>query len=328
MDFHIASQGECNMKCPKCGSSDVTSSHKRGIERVLQYVYPKAPFRCKECWSRFWKFQSPFAHRKSFLGTIVIVLLAVFFLVLPFFPHQENGVSSTGGVSAPGPEPDALPAEPSDTEALEFEVDVNAPETDAIVDPEERPVADAPEIPVTETPLRVEGGDNGRLPDNGATETAEPPAEREETAPASAVSVASIDEETPETPVAHEMRLTEAPSQPEPANKQKPLRRITSIQQIDDGADGFKMVVESNDAIGDYTAFTMERPHRMVVNLTGRWVIKGQRTFPMEDELVQQVRIGEHPRYLSVVLDLKRAAPALPEIRKTDKGFTLTLKNG
>ena len=72
----------------------------------------------------------------------------------------------------------------------------------------------------------------------------------------------------------------------------------------------------------------MENPPRLVINLSGTWKIRGQRTFPMQDDWVRQVRIGEHPRFLSVVLDLKRAAPAAPRIDKTDKGITLTLKNG
>ena len=113
------------MKCPKCGSTNVTPSHKRGLERVLQYVYPKVPYRCKECWSRYWKLQSPFANRKSLIGTIAIMVLVVLFLVLPFLPSQDNGVSSTGPASPEsreltplselsGPEePDTAPLEPA-----------------------------------------------------------------------------------------------------------------------------------------------------------------------------------------------------------------------
>jgi hypothetical protein len=40
--------------CPRCASSAVQRSHRRGIERLLSLlaVYP---FRCQACHSRFWR---------------------------------------------------------------------------------------------------------------------------------------------------------------------------------------------------------------------------------------------------------------------------------
>jgi len=44
---------EC-LLCPRCASSAVRRSHRRGLERLLSLlaVYP---FRCKSCQARFWR---------------------------------------------------------------------------------------------------------------------------------------------------------------------------------------------------------------------------------------------------------------------------------
>ncbi len=297
------------MKCPKCGSDNVTPSHKRGMERALQYIYPKAPYRCKECWSRFWKFQSPFANRKSFAGAVVILILAIFFLVLPFFPHQENGVSSTG------PEPEmSHPAaqEPATPPLFDSDAAPDEAKNAPIFDIAEKPAYDAPETPIAETPptddMTADAPIDAPMPaDDGPGDSGTPV---EPAASASKAIAGTSDEIAPKT-----------------AGKQEVPRRVTSIQAME-GTSDFRMALAATGPIENYTVFTMGRPPRLVINLSGTWEIRGQRTFPMDNDLVQRVRIGEHPRYLSVVLDLKRAVTAAPEIRKTDKGFTLTLKNG
>jgi serine/threonine protein kinase len=117
---------------------------------------------------------------------------------------------------------------------------------------------------------------------------------------------------------------TSASQQKPKANRQNEgnqALRILTIRQLEN-KETFKMGLEASGAIKDYATFTMTRPPRLVVNLRGRWQISGRRTFPMSDNLVRQVRIGEHPEYLAVVLDLKRIPSVPPEIEKNDNGFT------
>ncbi len=322
------------MKCPKCGSTNVTPSHKRGLERALQYVYPKVPYRCKECWSRYWKLQSPFANRKSLIGTLAIMILVVLFLVLPFLPSQENGVSSTGPASpdAEDMRPTAAVPQPDATDMVPFEPDpvpegsdaagpvasIDSPAVDVADPPVAEPAATDEAIEVPEDPVEVPApasspsAETAALTPDAEAETVEPPAPEETTAAAAPEEAA--------TP----------PANPAPAPTERTRQersRVTAIRQLA-GEDGFRMALESSGPIRDYTTFTMDSPPRLVINLAGAWEIRGRRTFPMEGNLVERIRIGEHPQYLSVVLDLKRAAPAAPRIDRTDKGFTLTLKNG
>ncbi len=319
------------MRCPKCGSSNVTPSHKRGIERALQYVYPKIPYRCKECWNRYWKFHNPFAHRKSIIGILGIGVLAILFLMLPFLPHQGNGVSSTGPdpasapVAAKVPEP-AMLASPDPAVAPEGP---DRPDGGDIGMAEE-PAADAaaPPSPDTERPASTEIAGEEAAPAGGATGIAESAVEPVALATKPAE---TADEPVPAAaPVVSPEGIAAPEADPDPAEaagEATGFRRVTAIRQIE-GADAFRIALESSRPIDDYAAFSMESPPRWVVNIAGKWEISGKRIFSMKDDLVRRVRIGEHPQFLSVVLDLKRRIPAPPEIRRTEQGLTLTLRNG
>ena len=323
------------MKCPKCGSTNVTPSHKRGLERVLQYVYPKVPYRCKECWSRYWMLQSPFANRKSLIGTITVMVLVVLFLVLPFLPSHENGVSSTGPALPESTELTPLPEltepEKPDMAPLEPAAVPEEPEKSGAVATVDIPAAPAvdPTDVLAADPVVEATAEDSEAPAEDAADVADASVETAAATPDTAAETGEkpASEETPAATAEAAPAGSSEPVQAAARGGRREFSRVTSIRQIEEG-DGFRMALESSGPIEDFAAFTMKNPPRLVINLSGTWEIRGQRTFPMQDDLVRRVRIGEHPRFLSVVLDLKRAAPADPRIDKTDKGITLTLENG
>lgn len=78
-------------KCPICGSENVTPSHLRGFERLLRFIFPRTPYRCKECWSRFWQGSIKGPAFKIILG--IVVLLFAIFGILPiskFFDKNKD----------------------------------------------------------------------------------------------------------------------------------------------------------------------------------------------------------------------------------------------
>jgi len=80
------------MKCPICGSENVTPSHRRGLEKIMQFLFPRTPYRCKECWSRFWTGQFKGVALK--VALVVAVLLFAIFYILPldqlFKKNKDN----------------------------------------------------------------------------------------------------------------------------------------------------------------------------------------------------------------------------------------------
>lgn len=307
------------MQCPKCGSESITPSHKRGLEKALQYVYPKAPFRCKECWSRFWKFQNPFVNRKSLIGISILAVLVLLFLVLPFFPDFTTGGSSTGPESKPLPVETPQP-DPWTSTSLETELDEEV-EPEAPVETKMTAETKAPEI--------------GPPPED-ETNIYEPP-QAEKTEDLTASSQVLVEPESPapaasETPVAADPPKPKTPEKKVDRTATKPkgqIHRVTAVRQME-GEGGFKMAMAFSGQLKDYRPKAMtifdSPPPRLVLDFKGNWDIESSLKFPMEDDLVMQVRVGEHTGYLRIVLDLKRAATVRHDIQKTDTGLILTLK--
>ncbi|MFH1350758.1 MAG: SPOR domain-containing protein [Pseudomonadota bacterium] len=86
------------MKCPKCGSDKITRSRRRSLEKLLKGFFPLSPFRCKDCWRRFWAFRNPLRNRTpKIVATILVLCLVLLFTwrqILPP-PTKENRESRT-----------------------------------------------------------------------------------------------------------------------------------------------------------------------------------------------------------------------------------------
>lgn len=167
------------MKCPQCGSADITPSHRRGFEEVLRYIYPRAPYRCKECWSRFWVFENPYKTWTSkllALATVVIFLLLIVWLgnllrspgqevaegegsdptLEETIRRMEEQLARNEGAkpaSQPLPTPDTGPMEraaQAGGEPMESPPDQQTGETDAEPAPSEAPEGEEPVIVAVE----------------------------------------------------------------------------------------------------------------------------------------------------------------------------------
>jgi len=71
---------KAKLQCPKCSSSNLGRSHRRGIERQLLRAEVCLPYRCKECQHRFYVFRNPLQYEPFILiaGTLVFILSFAF----------------------------------------------------------------------------------------------------------------------------------------------------------------------------------------------------------------------------------------------------------
>ncbi len=352
------------MECPRCGSENVTYSHRRGPEKVLRYVYPWMPYRCKECWSRFWRFNTPFRTRSARIaaGVIIVLLLVLLFLPLGLLPDRDQGPPA--GDEPDTPRPVASPVAEIEDEVPDPEVTFTPPPVTTAADIQEedipspsggtggtqiagaagtaepepepssarpsgggtRPAEEVPPAPEP-TPVSEPSGETPAAPAD--TAAAEPPPEpgaspepdvSPEPAPEVPVDIVATAEKVSGPGIRPEAR------RPSPPRPERPVSRMVEIsQQAAVGA--FKMSFVADSPVAEYEAFQMSDPPRFVINLKGDWENAGRSRFNMDSELVERVRVGEHPDHLSVVLDLKQKVDRTPVIAKTDKGFTLTLEN-
>ncbi len=316
------------MNCPNCGSENITSSHRRGLEKVFRYLVPWVPYRCKECWSRFWKFQNPFRGTvaKVVGGLVILIILWVWINPLERF--------------RPGPDGPPLPGRPPQSEAPA----PDTPEPPDFPPPETRDLASAPpaeDADIEETDLgtrpSASGSGSQEAPSGEVVaEAPDAPADRE---PAGAgeqpldIEAPAGEGDTDQSADAEAPELKRV--QPGTEKTLKPARQAETAQKAarifkevarTPVVGAFRMTVRADGPVSRYNAFTLASPPRLVINLPGKWDNEGRATYPMDSDLVDRVRIGEHPDYLSIVLDLKGKSQASPTIEKTNDGFTLTLK--
>ncbi|PID73897.1 MAG: hypothetical protein CSB33_01545 [Desulfobacterales bacterium] len=70
------------MECPVCGSDGITPSERAGIEIPLRFFWPLHPYRCRECWTRFWRYDARLAmvSMLSILGIVLVIWLGSLFI--------------------------------------------------------------------------------------------------------------------------------------------------------------------------------------------------------------------------------------------------------
>ena len=382
------------MECPVCGSANVTASHRRGIEKLFRYLLPRAPYRCKDCWSRFWRTENPFKTTVSKLGALAVLLLLAAVVSLPFWGAESDGpknpaetaeeshtlpvpthrsaqrtydgdaVRSSAPPRSRSDDPgDSVPptfvrARPPDL-AGDSETDAASPSLTPMAGPpsttepssetstgEVPPIAAAPtesaeasatsasEVsgvsgvsepgatdaseagervpaarPESESPADVEA------PEPAAPETvASTAADPAEPGPAEAVETAAVSPETEESsPATGE--LPPSPSGP---------RTLTGLMSRS-GDGRFELTAVAGGPVRKTNVFPLSDPPKLVVDLAGEWDRKVTSPVAVESPLVKRVRLGNHPDFLRLVLDLADAGPVGHEIVPTAEGFRLRL---
>ncbi len=102
-----------------------------------------------------------------------------------------------------------------------------------------------------------------------------------------------------------------------------PAKAIVSVD-VESGALSTVVTLGADGSIGRYTAFEVENPSRIVVdvwglnNLSGTQRVKGDATF------VKRVRLGRHPEKVRIVLDTRGAEIPPYMIEKDGKNLVLT----
>lgn len=399
------------MECPVCGSSNVTASHRRGTENLFRYLLPRAPYRCKDCWSRFWRTENPFKTTASKLGALAVLLLVAAVVSLPFWgpagkgpdsetpeesytlpvPTHRSAQRSYDGdagrpAPAPGPELEAQEDSAAPTYAQAGRPDSAAgPETPA-GSPSLTPMAGAPPQtgpepetepggetptgavpPIAAGPAEPDDGEAASSPAASETGTADSsdaagaaedaeaaaPAERAEaevadpavaanaaspepsapesaavgdaepspgaeSQPAEATEISAVSPET-ETPSPGAGELPPAPSGP---------RTLTALAPRS-GDGSFELAASAGGPVEDANIFPLSDPPKLVVDLAGKWDRKVKSPVAVDGPLVKQVRLGNHPEYLRLVLDLAQTGPPGEtvghEFVPTAEGFRLRL---
>ncbi len=304
-----------NHECPRCGSKDITVSHRRGIEKLFKYVVPRVPYRCKECWTRFWKFENPVGGPwLKILAPVLGVLIVVVIIVLIFTRDEKEKVARF----------DMQP---------EMERRIEEKPKRLIGSGEKQPI-------IVEKPNEETGETASAPEDKGASPDTEP--KRRDIKPIEPLDDAlsdktAADPERPPEPddgsgtvVKRKAQGTKKKSPGEESGEATitPFKTVTNIWNKE-GETDFRMMIASEQQVTDYKYFFMKSPPRLVINLAGKWDNPGNPDIPISGKFVEKIRIGEHDDHLSVVLDLNDPGPYTLDVKESGKGLELIMtKNG
>lgn len=276
------------MNCPKCGSEDVTRSHQRGMDKIMQVFICKVPYRCKECWSRFKDWEKPWKNNKP----MFLLVLGVMFMVIIFTGSLFITPSPTLETRKPLRAKAIIPAK------IETKIETPKPE------PVNKDTLITPSTTVAE-------------PEN---KTEKPLIETKETPKAPMVKPLVI-KDTAKKPDSPEVTDILAKHDAVINHKTLILKKVLVMNRKDD----FAMAIEMNTTNPDYRHFRLNSPPRYVINLKGAWKYKGRTKIMTSHRFVEEIRIGRHQKYLSIVLDLKTKTKITPVFKSTAKGLYLTI---
>ena len=322
------------MQCPQCGSENVSASKRRGFEKVLRFLYPKAPYRCRECWGRFWssskpgklvpgksvKTQSSSSRFKKIYALIFLLIIAAAL----YFKGSESEIQEP--VIPPKPITKALVKKtipPTTT------VPVNVPEPEKKADDTSKQesgsdTAVKTEVKPTDTkPVTEISNTESKVADTSADKKEAENVQKDTTVSDMKPNQRSVSEEDAEKKDTQGKTVETATSEDSSAHRIRDIQTISSANE-------FKVVIITDSPIEKYRHYFADAPPpRVVLDILGDWKYFGNQMQKLEGNIVEKIRIGHHLNQVRIVMDLimsdPLAVPLTRTVEKTDEGIILTL---
>lgn len=305
------------MICRICGSDKITRSHRRGMEKIFKYVYPRTPYRCKECWSRFWIFENPFKTTLSkatagFAACILILLISWPFLAFnKKEPVQVEKKESSGSLfltrgsntQKPGTtqndtqEQEDSIASYEDTDPEQITEQTIDQTTEQLTNHEDK-TESVPEISVQETETTPETG-----------------------------TIPAEDEIQPDISVSSDTNQLENKTNREIETKSQPLLQFRGLE-ISEADDSVNILLKTDKPKEKHKYFFISNPAppRIVIDLPGKWKHLGNSVFKTKSHLISRVRVGKHSDFFRIVLDMKTDKRLFPSFKESPQGLIISIK--
>ena len=280
--------------CPKCKSINVQNSRRHAIEIVLQYAFSFVPFRCTDCWCRFYAFINPL--RTSFFKIIsACVILFLLFLSLPYiFKTVIKDKATTVGKSSTTPIPVkkqlVKSEEPGSTEMK----GVSA-------------VAEKEKLPVETAPVKTEERRDAQVKKANVQKSSQKAIQETASRPEPSEAGDKHDQDSSSGAV---------------------MSAVRSIVDVDIQfwESGIKVFLVADRPVTDYKYRFITSPPRLMIDLPGKWKKPTKPLVNTSNEKFKAIRFGLHAEKLRVVFDLKSERPVSPDVSGFPRGLLITLK--
>ena len=103
--------------------------------------------------------------------------------------------------------------------------------------------------------------------------------------------------------------------------------RLLGLSAPRDASGGVRVELRTDGAASAGAAYRLSAPSRLVLDLPGVVNATGQERFAVGGPGIARVRLGQHPGFLRVVLDLGPDAPPSHRVEQTTNGLVLALGN-
>jgi len=136
-------------------------------------------------------------------------------------------------------------------------------------------------------------------------------------------------------PPASQVRQEIARPEPRKEPAQPPLTQgeagVIKAVKFEPGDGRFSLTAQTTAPPDKVTAFYLENPRRLAVNISGAWRYTAARSTDFPQGPIARAAVGEHPDYVRITLHFRDTAapkPADPVITKLKDGLSVSLATG
>ncbi len=122
--------------------------------------------------------------------------------------------------------------------------------------------------------------------------------------------------------------LSDRPVEKKVVKGDDPSAHILIINDVDleKVEDVLRVVIAASVPIKKYHLFFLDRPLRLVIDLSGKWKNSGRSSVAVKNDVIRMIRVGEQTDRLRFVIDLKTREQPSPIIEELPRGLSLILK--
>ena len=132
-------------------------------------------------------------------------------------------------------------------------------------------------------------------------------------------------QDPPSGKIGHDTPGTLKGSDPDLRGEKLKYNQLSGIKAEETNGE-FTLSLSFAGSINSYNSFTLNAPPRFIIDLSGKWRVPRDSDVKVEGEIAGSVRLGKHPDFLRVVIDLTGEVSAEPIIRKSSSQFIVIIR--
>ncbi len=276
------------INCPKCRSEKTAPIPMNALRRITGYVYPRKSYLCLDCRAHFSRFANPFQSRFSKFGAGAVVATVLLCLALLILWKGRHG-----------------------------SVQDNAPAMKI-----SEPQAGSPRMSIPKMP-----------PPETQDTAAASRSETDTSSAAAAATAAPPPEQAPpeQAKTAKDEKVQGASTSPAPAASLTPMSANQLRKLFDvtiNPANGLAGIqIQADGPIQDYRSFMLTDPHRLVIDLAGRWEKPRAYSIETGNQVVTKIRLWKYDNKLRIVGDLQADQKITAVFQTTADGLVARLES-